>query len=112
MKLALRLSPPMLGLSVAVLLLLPVTTHAVEQQVLTNAGVNLAQLQTYMRQRNLALVVSRNVTTRDDADRQQPFNLRVAGGGTQTTGASGKIYDVRYLQFFQADQLRGLGYLE
>ena len=48
------------------------------------------------------------MTTRDDADRQQPFNLRVPGG-VQTIGAAGKIYDVRYLQFFQADQIRGLG---
>ena len=27
----------------------------------------------------------------------------------QTVGAAGTIYDVRYLQFFQADQIRGLG---
>jgi hypothetical protein len=52
--------------------------------------------------------VSRNVTTRDRADRQQPFNLRVPGGA-QTLGAAGKVYDVRYLQFYQADQIRGLG---
>ena len=44
------------------------------------------------------------------ADRQQPFNLHVAGTGHQTTGASGKIYDIAWLQFFQADQLRSLNY--
>jgi hypothetical protein len=50
------------------------------------------------------------VTTRDHADREQPFNLRIAGTTTQTvaTNNSGQIYDIRYLQFMQADQLRGL----
>src|SRR6185436_4511664 len=59
---------------------------------------------------NFALIVSRNVTTRDHGDREQPFNLRVAGTATQTvaTNNSGQIYDIRYIQFFQADQLRGL----
>ncbi len=37
------------------------------------------------------------------------FNLRVAGTNTQTIGAPGKVYDVAYMQFFQADQLRGFG---
>jgi hypothetical protein len=59
-----------------------------------------------MEAQNLALVVSRDVTTRDDLDRQQPFNLRVPGGA-QTVGASGQIYDVAYLQFFQGLQIRG-----
>jgi hypothetical protein len=49
------------------------------------------------------------VTTRDDADKQQPFNLRVAGTTTQTVGASGTLYDVKHLQIFQADLLRGIG---
>jgi hypothetical protein len=53
--------------------------------------------------------VTRNVTTRDNAERQQPFNLRVAGGAAQTIGAGGKIYDVAFMQFFQADLLRGAG---
>jgi Hydrazine synthase alpha subunit middle domain len=52
------------------------------------------------------LVVSRNVTQRDDADKQQPFNLRVPGG-VSSRGASGKMYDVSFLQFFQANQVRG-----
>ena len=47
------------------------------------------------------------MTTRDDLDRQQPFNLRIPGTNTQTTGADGTIYDVSHLQLFQADQLRG-----
>jgi len=67
-----------------------------------------AAFRAYMAQRGLALAVSRNVTIRDNADRQQPFNLRVPGGA-QTIGAPGKIYDVAAMQFFQADQLRGAG---
>jgi hypothetical protein len=79
------------------------------QQVFAQQGVSVASLQTYLRQRNLALIVGHNVTTRDRADKQQPFNLRVTGTSTQTIGAAGKIYDVSHLQLFQADQIRGIG---
>jgi hypothetical protein len=79
-----------------------------EQQIFQQAGVDPAALQADLAARGLALVVSRNVTRRDDLDKQQPFNLRIAGGGAQTVGAAGKIYDLSYIQFFQADQLRGL----
>lgn len=77
-----------------------------EQQIFAQAGVDPAELQSDLAARNLALIVSRNVTTRDDNDHQQPFNLRVPGG-VQTIGASGKIYDVTHMQLFQADQIRG-----
>jgi hypothetical protein len=79
-----------------------------EQKVFADEGVEVAALQNYLRLNQLALIVSRNVTTRDHADRQQPFNLRVAGTATQTMGAAGKVYDIEYLQLFQADQIRGL----
>jgi hypothetical protein len=68
------------------------------------------QFQDYLRTHELALIVSRDVTTRDHADRQQPFNLRVSGTNHQTIGASGKIYDIAWMQLFQADQLRGLNH--
>jgi len=74
------------------------------------AGVDVKAFQGYLRTHNLALIVSRDVTTRDHADRQQPFNLRVDGTTHQTIGASGKIYNIAALQLFQADQLRGLNY--
>ena len=74
------------------------------------AGVDVAQFQNYLRIHQLALIVSRDVTTRDQADHQQPFNLRVAGTNHQTLGAPGKIYDIAWLQLFQADQLRSLNY--
>lgn len=82
---------------------------APEQAAFAAAGVDPATFKAYLTQHNLALAVTRNVTTRDNADRQQPFNLRVAGGGAQTLGVGGKIYDVAYMQFFQADMLRGAG---
>ena len=85
----------------------PHVLEAPEQQIFTQAGVQMSDLQVYMTQNNLALLVSRNVTTRDDADRQQPFNLHVLGSSTVTTGTTGLIYDVGFLQIFQADQIRG-----
>ena len=80
---------------------------APEQQMFDEAGVTLAELQSFMRENDLALVVSRDVTTRDDLDRQQPFNLRIEGTGKQTIGASGQIYDVAHMQFFRGMQIRG-----
>ncbi|MSP14388.1 MAG: hypothetical protein EXR62_15730 [Chloroflexi bacterium] len=85
------------------------TLEAPEQQVMDEEGVDVAALQSYLRANNLALVISRNVTTRDRNDKQQPYNLRVTGGLTQTLGTGGKIYDIAYMQFFQADQIRGMG---
>ena len=83
----------------------------VEQSVLQQAGVNEKTLRDYLEKNNLALAVMRNVTTRDAAEKQQPFNLRVPGGAqTLATGfKTGKIYDVSHLQFLQADQIRGMG---
>ena len=81
---------------------------APEQAAFAAAGVDPATFKAYLTQHNLALAVTRNVTSRDNADRQQPFNLRVVGG-VQKIGATGKIYDVAFMQFFQADQIRGKG---
>ncbi|MBI3161614.1 MAG: S-layer homology domain-containing protein [Chloroflexi bacterium] len=84
------------------------TLGAPEQQVFTQAGVDVTEFQAYLRANNLALIVSHNVTTRDDMDINQPLNLRIPGG-VQTIDQPGKIYDVKFLQLFQADQLRSLG---
>ena len=83
------------------------TLEPPEQQIFDQTGVPLSELQAFMTEHNLALVVSRNVTTRDDLDRQQPFNLRIVGGGAQTIGATGRIYDISHIQFFQGMQIRG-----
>ncbi len=86
--------------------------ESIEQSVFTQAGVNAATFQQYLRDRNLALIVIRNVTQRDDFDLQQPFNLRVPNGAqtlSQNYQAGDKIYNTQYLQLFQGDQLRGYG---
>lgn len=83
---------------------------APEKAAFAAANVDIASFQDYLRTHELALIVSRDVTTRDKGDKQQPFNLRIAGTNHQTIGASGKIYDVAWLQVFQGDQLRGLNH--
>ena len=78
----------------------------VEAKVFEDVGVSLAEFKTYLRENKLALVVSRDVTVRDDGDKQQPFNLRVAGSSTQSSVGDGNVYDVSHLQFFEAQLLR------
>ena len=74
------------------------------------AGVDYTQFQNWLKLHNLALIISRDVTTRDGADFQQPFNLRIAASGHQTIGKPGAVYPVSWLQLFQADQLRSLNF--
>lgn len=90
----------------------PFTTPVPEPELaaFAQAGVEVGQFRNYLRTHELGLIVSRDVTTRDHADHLQPFNLRIAGTSHQTLGAAGKIYDIAWLQLFQADQLRGLNY--
>ena len=88
-----------------------VALGAPEQAAFAAANVDVATFQNYLRLHQLALIVSRDVTTRDEADRQQPFNLHIAGTTHQTLGTTnGKVYDIAWLQLFQADQLRSLNY--
>ena len=84
------------------------TVPGIEAAVFADEGVDLAAFQTYLRAHNLALIVTRDVTQRDRADRHQPFNLQVPGG-VSSIGAAGTVYDVTHLQIFQADALRGYG---
>ena len=79
---------------------------AIEQQVFAEEGIDLPTFQADLAQRNLALCISRNVTARDAADKQQPYNLRVPGG-VSSIANSGKAYDITHLTFLQADYLRG-----
>ena len=89
---------------------LATVVNPIEAQVFADEGVDVPVMQAWLRSNNLALIVSRNVTMRDRADREQPFNLHVPGG-VQTLGTNtGTIYDIAYIQFMQADQLRGLTY--
>jgi hypothetical protein len=80
-----------------------------EAKVFREEGVDPAAFRANLAARNLAVIVSRNVTARDAADKQQPYNLRVAGSSTQKVKGTAKLFDVAHLQLFQADQVRGLG---
>lgn len=79
-----------------------------EQQAFATEGVDLELFRDFLRANQLAVLVMRNVTTRDSADQQQPYNLRIPDG-VETIGNSGKRYDITRMQFFQGDQIRGLG---
>ncbi|HWD19882.1 MAG TPA: hypothetical protein VHB20_11450 [Verrucomicrobiae bacterium] len=74
------------------------------------ADVDVTKFKEYLATHELALIVSRDVTTRDHADRLQPYNLKIAGTTHQTIGSPGKVYDIGFLQIFQADQLRSFNY--
>jgi hypothetical protein len=79
-----------------------------EQNAFAAAQVAESDMRAFLRNQDLAILVMRNVTSRDGADHQQPFNLRVPNG-TQTLGDGGAIYDIDEMQFFEADQVRGFG---
>jgi hypothetical protein len=81
---------------------------APEAAALAAAHVSKFALVQYLKANSLAVIVGRNVTTRDRNDRQQAFNLRVAGTTTQTIATSDPISTIKYLQLFQADQIRGM----
>ncbi|MEZ6026036.1 MAG: hypothetical protein R3E85_07635 [Planctomycetota bacterium] len=74
------------------------TLPSPEAQMLADAGVTVCRRSRRSSRQRLALIVSRDVTTRDRIDRQQPFNLQVTGTSHATLGAGGKVYDVSYLQ--------------
>ena len=81
-----------------------------ESAVFTESDADLDHLRDYLRQRDLALVIVRDTATRDDIDVQQPFRIRIDGNAEDPPGEAGqKIYDVKYLQFYQGDQVRGIG---
>ncbi|MBK9656256.1 MAG: PD40 domain-containing protein [Rhodanobacteraceae bacterium] len=83
-------------------------TAGPELSAFATAGVAESTLRRFLRQQNLGLIVVRNNTHRDKADKQQPFNLRVPGG-VQTVGSGGTLYDIAHFQLIQGDQVRGLG---
>lgn len=79
-----------------------------ESDIFNEVGINEQQFRNWMRENNLGLIVSRNVVTRDRNDDTQPFNLRVPDG-VEHIAKEGTVYDVEYLQIFQADLIRAQG---
>ncbi len=82
---------------------------AVEQTVFTQELVDRATFEQDLAQRELAVVDSRDVTARDAADKQQPYNLFVPGG-TNSIANGGQAYAITHLTFLEADYLRGYTY--
>lgn len=84
--------------------------EAPERAVLREEQVDEAALRDWLVRRDLALIVTRDQTSRDRADLQQPFNLRVPGGVASRAkgqaGAAAKMYDISHFQLFQADAVR------
>jgi hypothetical protein len=82
--------------------------EAPERAVLLEEKVSEAALRAWLVRRDLALIVTRDQTSRDRADLQQPFNLQVPGGVRTVSKAmpGGKVYDIAHFQIFQGDQLR------
>ena len=78
-----------------------------EQAVLADRGVAEDELVEYLKQHDLALIVVRDATTRDDADRQQPFNLFVQDSPDRVSDTGdGELFPIQYLQLFQGDMIR------
>lgn len=77
-----------------------------EKSVLTEEQVDEAALRGWLKTNNLALIVTRNQTSRDRDDKQQPFNLQVPGGA-KTLGDAGRVYDIAHYQVLQGNQVRG-----
>ncbi|WP_435353364.1 3-coathanger stack domain-containing protein [Emticicia sp. SJ17W-69] len=84
-----------------------------ELALFTSAGVNLHDFRKFLNRNNLSVLAIRDVTSRDDQDQQQPFNLKVSGTAHQTVSnnpsQASPVYNVKHLQFFQNDLVRGIG---
>lgn len=84
------------------------TLSSSESDVFSEIGVDEQIFRKWMNDNNLGLIVSRNVVTRERNDDNQPFNLRVPNGVEHIVN-DGTVYDVEYMQIFQADLIRGQG---
>lgn len=77
-----------------------------ERSMLAAEGVDEAAFRAWLRANDLAVIVTRNQTSRDRSDRQQPYNLRVPGG-VQKVGGSGQVYDIAHFQILEGRLVRG-----
>jgi hypothetical protein len=86
----------------------PAALEPPERAVLIEENVSEDELRAWLVRRDLALIVTRDQTSRDRAELQQPFNLQVPGGKKtlSKTTPGGKVYDIAHFQIFQGDQLR------
>ncbi len=79
-----------------------------ERESFKAAGIDEIQLRKWLRKNKLALMITRDQTSRDRADLQQPFNLQVAGGVSTLSKdlPDAKRYTLAHFQIFQATQVR------
>jgi hypothetical protein len=78
-----------------------------EKSVFTEEAVDETALRNWLKTNDLAMIVTRNQTSRDRADFLQPFNLQVPGGVKTVSPKGGRVYDIANFQILQADQIRG-----
>ena len=93
--------------------------HGDFASLLDHEGVSLDDLEAFLEARDLAMIVIRNVTRRDDADRQQPYNLfvdhpletqtasSVADASCVASGPAACLYGVRFFQLLENKLVRG-----
>lgn len=82
--------------------------EAPERAVLADEGVSETALRSWLRDHELALIVTRDQSSRDRADMQQPYNLRVPGGKKtiSITDKEARVYDISHFQIVEASLLR------
>ncbi len=85
------------------------TLLAPEAQIFAEENIDVNEFRDFLKNYGLAVVVMRDVTTRDELDLQQPYNLKVAGSPHQTIANAGLLYEMSHMQFVQGDQIRGYG---
>ena len=76
-----------------------------EKTVLAEEQIDETALRNWLKTNQLALIVTRNQTSRDRNDRQQPFNLQVPGG-VKTTISTVGVYNIQHYQILQGNQVR------
>ncbi|UGQ46286.1 HzsA-related protein [Massilia endophytica] len=82
--------------------------EAPERAVLAEEKVSEDELRRWLQQHELALVVTRDQTSRDRAELQQPYNLKVPGGveSRSKDAPDAKVYEISHFQILQGEQLR------
>lgn len=79
-----------------------IETTILSEELGGTAGID--KFRQFLQARNLALVVTRDVTRR--GDKQQEYNLKVFGSAKQTSDGSTPTIELSHLQFFQGDLVR------
>ena len=78
-----------------------------ESAVFQEEQVSQTELQNWLKKNNLALIITRDQTSRDEADLSQPFNLQVKGGKTTVSSSiAGRTYPISSFQIFEASLIR------